>query len=41
VQWDSLDQLQAWRNSTQYKQDRQIGDKYATFRTFAVEGLTQ
>jgi uncharacterized protein (DUF1330 family) len=41
VQWDSLDQLQAWRNSAQYKQDRQIGDKYATFRTFAVEGLTQ
>jgi uncharacterized protein (DUF1330 family) len=41
VQWDSLDQLQAWRNSAQYKQDREIGDKYATFRTFAVEGLPQ
>jgi uncharacterized protein (DUF1330 family) len=41
AQWDSLDQLQAWRNSAEYKQNRLIGDRYATFRSFAVEGLPQ
>jgi uncharacterized protein (DUF1330 family) len=39
--WDSLEQIQAWRNSAQYQEDRKIGDKYATFRIFAVEGLAQ
>ena len=39
--WDSLDQIQAWRDSPQYKEDRKIGDKYATFRIFAVEGMSQ
>jgi heme-degrading monooxygenase HmoA len=38
MQWDSLDQIKAWRDSAQYKEDRKIGDKYATFRIFAVEG---
>jgi uncharacterized protein (DUF1330 family) len=38
VRWDSLDQLNAWRDSPQYKDDRKIGDKYATFRIYAVEG---
>ncbi|HZJ12444.1 MAG TPA: DUF1330 domain-containing protein [Methyloceanibacter sp.] len=41
VAWDSLDQIQAWRNSPQYTEDRKIGDKYATFRIFAIEGLPQ
>jgi uncharacterized protein (DUF1330 family) len=42
VKWESLEQLQAWRNSEQYKEDRKIGDKYATtIRAFAVEGLPQ
>jgi uncharacterized protein (DUF1330 family) len=39
VKWDSLEQLQAWRNSEQYMEDRKIGDKYAKIRAFAVEGL--
>jgi uncharacterized protein (DUF1330 family) len=40
LKWNSLEQLQAWRNSEQYKEDRKIGDKYAkTIRAFAVEGL--
>jgi uncharacterized protein (DUF1330 family) len=39
--WESLEQVHAWRNSAQYKEDRKIGDKYATFRIFAVEGLPQ
>ena len=40
-QWDSLDAAKAWRNSAEYKEIRKIGDKYATFRAFAVEGLPQ
>jgi uncharacterized protein (DUF1330 family) len=40
-QWDSLDAAKAWRNSAEYKEARKIGDKYAKFRAFAVEGLPQ
>ena len=40
-QWDSLDAAKAWRNSAEYKEIRKIGDKYAIFRAFAVEGLPQ
>ena len=40
-QIDSLEAAQAWRNSAQYKDARKIGDKYGTFRAFAVEGLPQ
>jgi uncharacterized protein (DUF1330 family) len=36
--WDSLEQVQAWRNSADYKAARMIGDKYATYRAFTVEG---
>jgi uncharacterized protein (DUF1330 family) len=39
--WDSLEKLQATRNSPEYKENRKIGDKYAKFRSFAVEGLAQ
>jgi uncharacterized protein (DUF1330 family) len=40
MRWDSIEQLRAWRDSAQYKQDRKIGDKYAaSVRAFAVEGL--
>jgi len=40
-QWESLEKLQAWRNSAEFKKAREIGDKYAKFRTFTVEGLPQ
>jgi uncharacterized protein (DUF1330 family) len=40
VQFDSLDQLLAWRKSDQYKEDRKISDKYATVEAYAVEGVT-
>jgi uncharacterized protein (DUF1330 family) len=40
-QFDSLDTAQAWRNSDQFKEARKIGDKYAKFRAFAIEGLPQ
>src|SRR5580693_2335392 len=34
--WDSMDQITAWRNGDDYKAARKIGEKYATFRAFAV-----
>ena len=39
--WDSMEQYQAYRNSAGFKQIRQVGEKYAKFRTFAVEGVPQ
>ena len=39
--WDSPEKIQAWRNSAEYKKAREIGDKYAKFRAFSVEGLPQ
>jgi uncharacterized protein (DUF1330 family) len=39
--WDSMDKIQAWRNSPDFKANRQIGDKYAKFRSFAVDGVAQ
>jgi uncharacterized protein (DUF1330 family) len=40
-QFDSLEAVQAWRSSAQYKEARKVGDKYAKFRAFAIEGLPQ
>jgi uncharacterized protein (DUF1330 family) len=39
--FDSLDKAVAAYNSPDYKAIKAIGDKYATFRTYAVEGLPQ
>ena len=39
--WDSIEKLQTWRNSKEYKENRKIGDKYAKFRSYAVEGVAQ
>jgi uncharacterized protein (DUF1330 family) len=38
-QWDSLEQLQTWFKSPEYRKAREVGDKYATFQILAVEGL--
>ena len=40
-QWDSMEKIKAWRESKEYKEARKIGDKYAKFRAFAIEGLPQ
>jgi uncharacterized protein (DUF1330 family) len=40
-QWDSMEKIQAWRNSAAFKDSRKIGDKYAKFRSFTVEGVSQ
>jgi uncharacterized protein (DUF1330 family) len=37
--WDSMEQYQAYRNTTEFKELRAIGEKYAKFRTFAVDGV--
>ncbi len=39
--WDSMEKIQAWRNSAEYKDLRKTGDQYAKFRAFTVEGLPQ
>ncbi len=39
--WDSMDQIQAWRNSAEFKKVREIGNTYAKFRAFTVEGASQ
>jgi uncharacterized protein (DUF1330 family) len=39
--WDSMEKLQAWRNDPEYKKLREVGDKYAKFRSFAIEGTPQ
>ncbi len=40
-EFDSLDAVRAWRSSVDYKAARKIGDKYAKFRSFAIEGIPQ
>jgi uncharacterized protein (DUF1330 family) len=39
--WENIDKAQAAFASAAYKENRKIGDKYAKFRIFAVEGLPQ
>ena len=41
AQWESIEQLNAYRKSAAFVDARKIGDKYATFRTFAIEGMPQ
>ena len=38
--YPSMDALQAWRNDPAYVQVRAIGEKYAKYHTFAVEGAS-
>jgi uncharacterized protein (DUF1330 family) len=37
-QWESMEKVKAWHGSAEYKENRKIGDKYAKFRLYAVEG---
>ncbi len=37
LQWENMDQLKAWRSTAEFKELRKTGDKYAKFRSFAVE----
>jgi uncharacterized protein (DUF1330 family) len=40
IQFESLDKAQEWMNSSSNKAAQAIGDKYATFRGYAVEGVS-
>jgi uncharacterized protein (DUF1330 family) len=40
-QWDSLEKVKAWHGSSEYKENRKVGDKYAKFRLYVVEGRPQ
>jgi uncharacterized protein (DUF1330 family) len=39
--FESMEKMQAWRDSTPYKELIAIRDQSSTFRSFAVEGLPQ
>jgi len=39
--YPSVDAVHAWRNDPAYEEVRKIGEKYANYRTFAVEGVSQ
>ena len=40
-QWDSVEKIQAYRNSAAFKDLLPLRDKLAKFRTFVVEGMAQ
>jgi uncharacterized protein (DUF1330 family) len=39
--FDSLEKAKAWRTGAEYTEARKIGDRYATFRAYVVDGLPQ
>ena len=41
IAFDGMEKIQAWRNSAEFKEHRKIGDKFATFRSYAIEGVPQ
>jgi uncharacterized protein (DUF1330 family) len=41
LQWESIEQYNAYRKSAAFADARKIGDKYAKFRAFAIEAMPQ
>ncbi len=41
IQWESAEQVQAWRSSADFKELMPIREKLGTVRSFTVEGLPQ
>jgi uncharacterized protein (DUF1330 family) len=39
--WDSMEKIRAWRANPEYVELRKVGEKYAKFRSFAVDGLKE
>ncbi len=39
--WDSMDKIKAWRANPEYVELRKTGEKYAKFRSFAVDGAPE
>ena len=40
-QWESLEKIKAWYSSPEFQDARKIGEKYAKFRSWAIEGVSQ
>ena len=40
-QWESIEKIKAWRESAEWKDLRKTGEKYATFRAYAIVGMPQ
>src|SRR5262245_38060819 len=40
IQWESAEQVQAWRNSADFKELIPIREKLGTVRSFTVEGMS-
>src|SRR5690349_5960550 len=41
LRWESMEALQAWRNSPEFQAALKIGEKYAKFNIVAVNGVRQ
>ncbi len=39
--WDSMEKIKAWQDMPEWKELHKVGQKYATFKEFAVQGLPQ
>ena len=39
--WDSMEKIRAWRANPEYIELSKVGEKYAKFRSFAVDGLQE
>ena len=39
--WDSVEQLEGWFNSPEYRKIRAVGEQYAKYRNFSVPGIAQ
>ena len=41
LQFANMDAVKAWRNEGEADLENDVGEKYAKFRVYAVEGATQ
>ena len=41
LQWESIDQAEKYLSSEKLQEIRKIGQKYASFRNYAIEGVSQ
>ena len=41
IRWESMEALQAWRNSPEFQAAFKVGEKYAKFNIVAVTGVGQ
>src|SRR5215469_2830680 len=39
--WDSLEKIKAWQEMPEWQGLHKVGQKYATFKEFAIQGLPQ